>query len=163
MRNLKIIRLPTSIATVQIIVTAPEVYRYMATPHMFKEWVSGLRPEKLVGGDSEIKLEFKSQGQSRTNNVLDFDELENIRFKPDHAVSLNIESAGFIVHTRLHLFESAGVTTVRQLVEVSYKRWYKMFAMLTNRKVHRKISRDLFALKYLVESEQGKHRLKKSA
>jgi uncharacterized protein YndB with AHSA1/START domain len=155
--------LPTSIATTQINATAPEVYRYIATPHMFSEWVSGLRPEKLVGGDSEIRLEFKSQGQSRTSDVLGFDELEIIRFKPDHAVSLNIKSAGFIVHIRIHLFESAGITTVRQLVEVSYKRWYKMFAMLTNRMVHRKISKDLFALKRLVESEQGKYRLKKSA
>jgi hypothetical protein len=103
-RDLKTSRLPTSIAPIQIDAMAPEVYRYIATPQMFSEWVSGLRPEKLVGGDSEIKLEFKSQGQPGAAYVQDFDEFEIIRFKPDNAVSLNIESAGFIVHTRLHLF-----------------------------------------------------------
>ncbi len=133
------------------------------TPHMFSEWVSGLRPDKLVGGDSEIKLEFKSQAQSRTGHIESSDDLEIIRFGPDHAVSLNIESAGFIVHTRLHLFESSGVTTVHQLVQVSYKRWYKMFAMLTNRMVHRRITTDLGTLKRLVESDRGKYRLKKSS
>ena len=75
---------------------------------------------------------------------------------------MRIESAGFIVLARFHLFESGGVTTVRQSVKLSYKRWYRLFARITNRSVQRRITADLERLKERVERDRD-GRLKLSA
>lgn len=153
--------LPTSIATIQINATAPEVYRFLATPHLISEWASGLKPGIRVGGDSEIKLGLRSP--DRTSKPNSSSDPEIISFSPDHSVSVRIESAGFIMHARFHLFESDGVTTVRQSVKLSYKRWYRMFAMITNRSVHRRISGDLQNLKARVERDVKERNLRRSA
>lgn len=154
--------MPTSIATIQINASATEVYRYLATPHLISEWVSGLGPEKLAGGDGEVRLGLRSPDVAPDNgNESSFDR-EIVRFAPDHSVSMRIESAGFIMLTRFHLFESDGITVVRQSVKLSYKRWYRLFARITNRSVQRRITSDLDRLKETVERDRSV-RLKRSA
>lgn len=147
--------MPTSIATIQINAPAAAVYRYLATPHLISEWVGGLVPKKFVGGDGEIRLGLRSPRPGSDDDAGDIGaddhEPEIIKFEPDHSVSMRIESTGFIMLTRFHLFESDGVTTVRQSVQLSYKRWYRLFARITNRSVQRRITADLERLKKTVE------------
>lgn len=155
--------MPTSIATIQIKAPADEVYRFLVTPHLISEWVSGLRPGKRVGGDSEIKLGLRSidmpQPAARTLKA----NPEIVNFMPDNSISMRVESTGFIMHTRFHLFESDGVTTVRQFVKVSYKRWFKLFAKITNRSMQNRISKDLVRLKTRVEQDGRAERSQRSA
>ena len=153
--------MPTSVATIQIDAAAADVYRYVATPHLLSQWVGGLRPGSRVGGDSEVKLGLRSPDRSHAS--AGGTEPEIIGFKPDHSVSMRIESAGFIMHTRFHLFESQGVTTVRQSVKLSYKRWFKLFTMITNRSVQDRIEGNLERLKERVESEVQARELGQSA
>lgn len=145
--------MPTSIATIQIKAPAAHVYRYISTPHLLPEWVDGLDPEKLAGGDSEIKLGMRAPDHGpSTSSSSDYD-LEMVTFSPDYSASMRIESAGFIMQTKFYLFESDESTVVRQHVKLSYKRWFKLFAMITNRSVQRKIEENLERLKLLVEPE----------
>lgn len=163
--------MPTSIATIQINASATEVYRYLATPHLISEWVSGLGPGQLAGGDGEVRLGLRSPdvtpGSVAEDNGETARDPEIVTFAPDHSVSMRIESAGFIVLTRFHLFESDGVTTVRQSVKLAYKRWYTMFARITGRSVQRRITTDLERLKKTVEGRAERDRrdrkLKRSA
>ncbi len=147
--------MPTSIATIQIDAAAVDVYRYLSAPHLISEWVSGLRPGKLAGGDSEVKLGLRSPDHAQTPAGKAAHEPEIFGFSPDHSVSMRIESAGFIMHTRFHLFESAGITTVRQSVKLSYKKWYTLFRLIRNKSVQKKIENDLQRLKTRVERERA--------
>ncbi len=151
--------MPTSIATIQINAPATDVYRYVSTPHLLHTWIGGLRPDGRIGGDSEIKLGMRAQDHSSKKVITP--ESEIVSFEPDHSVSMRIESAGFIMHSRFHLFESDGVTTVRQSVKLTYKRWYRLFVMITNRSVQKRISESLGRLKKLLEDEE--YRLNKPA
>lgn len=145
--------MPTSIATIQINAPLAEVYRYIATPHLLSEWVDGLQPGKRVGGDGEIKMGMRASDHTQIVGAPPGSDPEITAFAPDQSVSMRIESAGFIMQTRFHLFESDGVTTLRQSVKLSYKRWYKLFAMITNRSVDRHMNANLARLKTLVEGE----------
>lgn len=154
--------MPTSIATIQVDAPAVAVYRYLATPHLVSEWVTGLGPGKLAGGDGEVRLGLRSLDVTPNHSHGPSPEPEIVQFSPDHSVSMRIESAGFIVLARFHLFESDGVTIVRQSVKLSYKRWYRLFARITNRSVQRRITADLERLKERVERDRN-GRLKLSA
>lgn len=154
--------MPTSIATIQVKAPASEVHRYLATPHLISEWVSGLGPGKLAGGDGEVRLGLRAFDVAPEGGGELLPDPEIVRFSPDHSVSMRIESAGFIILTRFHLFESDGLTTVRQSAKLSYKRWYRLFARITNRSVQRRITADLERLKDRVERDR-RGRLRQAA
>lgn len=147
--------LPTTIATIQIDAPAAAVYRYVATPHLLSEWVDGLKPKARAGGDSEIKLGMRAPDHGQRGEPGPGLDPEFISFQPDHSVSMRIESAGFIMHTRFHLFESDETTTVRQSVKLTYKRWYRLFAMITHKTVQRTTNANLKRLKSLVEESSA--------
>lgn len=113
-----------------------------------------MQPGSLVGGDGEVKLGMRASDHMQITGAPPGADPEITGFAPDQSVSMRIESAGFIMHTRFHLFESDGTTTVRQSVKLSYKRWYKLFAMITNRTVQSRIETNLARLKELVEGQQ---------
>jgi hypothetical protein len=106
-----------------------------------------------VPGDSspDLRVGWWARAEEVRRWRRDDHEPEIIKFEPDHSVSMRIESTGFIMLTRFHLFESDGVTTVRQSVQLSYKRWYRLFVRITNRSVQRRITADLERLKKTVE------------
>jgi hypothetical protein len=54
------------------------------------------------------------------------------------------------MQTRFHLFESGDITTVRQSVKLSYRRWYRLFNRITNRSVQFQITSALRCLKEVV-------------
>lgn len=155
--------MPTSIATIQINAPLADVYRYVATPHLLSEWVGGLQPGAKVGGDGEVKMGMRASDHRQITGAPPGSDPEIVGFAPDQSVSMRIESAGFIMHTRFHLFESDGVTTLRQSVKLSYKRWYKLFAMITNRSVDSEINANLTRLKNRVEGDNRKKRSRKAA
>ncbi len=153
--------MPTSIATIQVNAPMADVYRYISTPHLLSEWVTGLQSGQRVGGDGEVKMGMRASDHRQISGAPPGSDPEITGFKPDQSVSMRIESAGFIMHTRFHLFESDGVTTLRQSVKLSYKRWHKLFAMITNRSVQTRINENLARLKQRVEGEareKGKRR-----
>lgn len=145
--------MPTSIATVQINAPVADVYRYVSTPHLLSEWVGGLSSDTRVGGDGEVKVGMWSPDHRQIPGTRSEGDPEINVFSPDQSVTMRIESAGFIMLTRFHLFESDGVTTVRQSVKLSYKRWFKMFAMITNRSVQQRTESNLLRLKRRVERD----------
>ncbi len=147
--------MPTSISTTQIQAPIEDVYRYISTPHLISRWVVGLEPGARVGGDGEVKLGMRASDHRQITGAPPGADPEITGFAPDESVSMRIESAGFIMNTRFHLFESDGVTTVRQSVQLSYKRWYKLFAVITNRSVQRRVDENLARLKRLVEDDRG--------
>ena len=148
--------MPTSIATIQIEAPLAEVFRYISTQHLLSEWIADLRPGSRVGGDGEVKLGMRSSDPDQITGALPDADIEVNGFEPDHSISMHIESAGFIMHTRFHLFESDGVTTVRQSVKLSYKSWYRLFVAITNRSVQKRIDASLVQLKALLEqSDEG--------
>ncbi len=128
-----------------------EVFRYISTPHLLSQWVVGLEPGQRVGGDGEVKLGMRSADPAQISGAPPGSDPEITAFEPDQSVMMRIESAGFIMHTRFHLFESSGKTAVRQSVKLSYKKWFKLFAMITNRSVQKRIEQNLERLKKLVE------------
>ena len=146
--------MPTSIAIVQIKAPLSDVYRYISTPHLLSEWVVDLSPGSPVGGDGEVKLGMRASDHRQLAGTLPGADPEVVGFKPDESVSMSIESKGFIMLTRFHLFESDGITTVRQMVSLDYKRWFKLFVLITNRSVQRRIEENLANLKQLVESKK---------
>lgn len=110
-----------------------------------------------------MKLGMRASDHQQITGAPPGSDPEITGFAPDQSVSMRIESAGFIMLTRFHLFESDGVTTVRQSVKLSYKRWYKLFAMITNRSVDSRIHANLMRLKKRVESEAEQKGRRKAA
>ena len=149
--------MPTSIATIQINASTVEISRVLSNPQLVSEWLGGLRPGRLVGGEEETKLEVRSpDSQASATTRLD-PESELMLFVPDYSIAMRLESAGFIMQIRYHLFESDGVTTVRQWVSYSYKRWHGLVARITNHKIQRRIEQDLKRLKTMVEGSSKSH------
>ena len=158
--------MPTSIATTEIKAPAAEIYRYLTTPRLLSEWIGGLLSHTPLGGSGELRLGARGWDKARDGDREDEKEeiqSEVLAFQPDRALNVRIESKGYKVVVDFHLFESDGRTTVRQSVKLAYKRWYKMFAPITNRTVQGKIERDLARLKRNVETEMDRRRLRDSA
>jgi uncharacterized protein YndB with AHSA1/START domain len=154
---------PTSIATIEIEAPAADVYRYLTTPRLLSEWIGGLLSHTPLGGAGELRLGARGWDKARDGGSDVELESEVVAFEPDRSLNVRIESKGFKVMTDFHLFESAGRTTVRQSVRLSYKRWHKMFAPITGRSVQKRIDGDLARLKKKVETAMERKRLKESA
>jgi len=155
--------LPTSIATIEIEAPANAVYRFFTTPHLLSETIGGLLSHTPLGGPGEWRLGSRGVDKARDGENDVEIESEVLAFQPDRSLNVRIESKGYKVIVDFHLFESERRTTVRQSVKLSYRRWYKMFAPITNRSVQGKIEGDLARLKSNVESEIGRRGLKDAA
>ena len=155
--------MPTSIATIEINGPASEVYRFLTSPRLLSEWISGLLAHRPMGGDGELRFGARGwNGSAGDRREADL-QSEITAFEPDRSLNIRIESKGFIVLSDFHLFESDGQTTVRQSVQLTYKRWHRLFAPITGRMVQRKMETDLKRLKRRVETKVARSAASKAA
>jgi uncharacterized protein YndB with AHSA1/START domain len=155
--------MPTSIATIEIDAPAAEVYRFLTSPRLMSEWISGLLANRPLSGDGELRLGARAWNGTQDGRKDSAVHSEIIGFEPDRSLNVRIESKGFIILTDFHLFESDGQTTVRQSVQLSYKRWHRLFAPITGRMVQRKIESDLKRLKRRAETKAARSAADKAA